>query len=221
MPIAPTVGTTSFGLTVDQLILDAFAMIGRPADSVTQEDARRAMRQIQMMLLHWSNRGVYVWGVDSTSIVTATGEERYLMPERATRIYEAVRRDATSQDRTLSAIDRNTYNSLPDKTRTGDPTLYWHQELQAETGIYLWPVPDEVTTIVVWFARQLTDVTRLTQVIDVPTKFTPAAVSGLAARLAMFQPGFDATGIKMQAVEEFDAAWLADRERVDVQFHLA
>lgn len=221
MPTAPTVDTTAFGPTVDQLMLDAFAMLGRPTESVTQEDARRALRQMQMMLLDWSNRGVYVWGVDSTSIVTAAGEERYVLPERATRVYEAVLRSATNQDTTLTAIDRNTYNLMPDKTRAGDPTLYYHQELQAQTALYLWPVPDAVMTVVVWFSRQLGDVLRMTQALDIPTKFIPAAVSNLAARLSMFQPGFDASLVRAQALDEFSAAWAAERQRVDVRFHLA
>jgi hypothetical protein len=220
MPIAPTVDTTAFGPTVDQLMLDAYAMLGRPTESVTQEDARRALRHMQMMLLHWSNRGVYVWGVDSTSFVTAAGEERYALPERATRVFEVVKRDATNRDETLSAIDRSAYNALPDKTRAGEPTLYYHQELQAQTALYLWPVPTEVLTVVVWFSRQLGDVLRMTQVLDIPTKFIPAAVSGLASRLAMFQPGFDATAINAQALDEFTAAWAAQRQRVDVRFHL-
>lgn len=220
MPAAPSVGTTSFAPQVDDLLTDAYLMIGVRDRSGL--DARLGMRQLQLMLLNWSNQGVYSWGTDSTSVALIIGTATYAMPERAQRVLDVLVRSSASVDRMLSPISRNDYWSLTNKTTTGAPTCYWHDSQQASTGLTLWPVPNAADTLVVSFHRQLTDTTTMTQVIDVPTRFLPAAVSGLAARLARIRPETTVDPVRLEAIAEAEwrAAWEADRERVDVRFTL-
>jgi len=103
-------------------------------------------------------------------------------------------------------------------THSVGATVYW-QQLPAIT---VWPTPDNAQPyqFVYWRLRRTQDIGSGANVADVPFRFVPCMVAGLAYLIAMKVPGGDARlGILKQ---QYDEAWqLAadeDREKAAVRF---
>jgi hypothetical protein len=103
-------------------------------------------------------------------------------------------------------------------THSVGATVYW-QQLPAIT---VWPTPDNAQPyqFVYWRLRRTQDIGSGANVADVPFRFVPCMVAGLAYHIALKVPGGDARlGILKQ---QYDEAWqLAadeDREKAAVRF---
>jgi hypothetical protein len=103
-------------------------------------------------------------------------------------------------------------------THSVGATVYW-QQLPAIT---VWPTPDNAQPyqFVYWRLRRTQDIGGGANVADVPFRFVPCMVAGLAYHIALKVPGGDARlGILKQ---QYDEAWqLAadeDREKAAVRF---
>jgi hypothetical protein len=83
-----------------------------------------------------------------------------------------------------------------------------------------WPVPDVSYDLVVERRRRLQDVTAYTETLDLPMRFLPAVIAGLAWVLAEKRPSsvdIQRRGELMARYEtELDRALLEDRERVSL-----
>jgi hypothetical protein len=102
-----------------------------------------------------------------------------------------------------------------------------HLAAAAVTGaklpsIILWPVPDAAQTyqLVYWRMRRIQDAGNGTNTIDVPFRFVPALVAGLAYYMAMKVPGGleRIQLLKQQYEESWTLAAGEDRERAAVMF---
>ena len=83
-------------------------------------------------------------------------------------------------------LNRNDYANLPDKTSTGRPTQFWFDRQRTQPEIELWPSPGAEFTfnqITGFIQRQLQDVGRMTDELEVPDRWYLAIVCNLAAQL--------------------------------------
>ncbi len=88
----------------------------------------------------------------------------------------------------MARINRDDYQSLPDKTFQGRPVQYWLDIQRNNPVIRLWPAVQLQYTfyqLVLTRKRYLMDVGTLTETLDFPQRWFEAVVSELAARLAM------------------------------------
>jgi hypothetical protein len=127
----------------------------------------------------------------------------------------------TQADITISRISSSTYASIPTKTSTGRPIQVWIKRLESPE-ITVWPVPDtsQPYTFVYWRLRRMQDAGSATNTMDVPFRFLPALVCGLAYYLSMKIP--DAM-VRMEVLKaQYDEAWNTaseeDREKAPVRF---
>jgi hypothetical protein len=145
---------------------------------------------------------------------------------------------STQVDLTITRISISTYSSIPNKLQQARPIQVlvnrnsgatypvgssYSPSATALPSITVWPTPDQtgVYQFVYWYLRRIQDAGsggEATQ--DIPFRFIPCLVSGLAYYLAMKLPGgMERLQIlKAQYDEDWDRASSEDREKAAVRF---
>jgi len=88
----------------------------------------------------------------------------------------------------MARINKDDYQSLPDKAFQGRPVQYWLDIQRDQPVIRVWPAVQLQYTfyqLVLTRKRYLMDVGTLTETLDFPQRWFEAVVSELAARLAL------------------------------------
>jgi hypothetical protein len=218
-------GTTSFNLDLTELVEEAFERVG--SEMRTGYDLRTARRSLNLLFADWANRGVNMWTFEQGSITMVPGTATYNLPADTVDLLEHVIRtgagnSATQADLTITRISVSTYATIPNKLAQARPIQVWIERLQEAPRITVWPVPDasQTYTFVYWRMRRIDDAGGGVNTMDVPFRFIPCMVAGLAYYLAMKIPG----GVERLGIlkEQYDTAWqLAsdeDREKASVRF---
>jgi len=126
-----------------------------------------------------------------------------------------LRRDGT--DYTLGEISRSDYVGLPDKTTQGRPSQFWFNR-QISPVINLWAVPENSTDqIIYYYVRRLEDADTLINTTDLPFRFYPCMVAGLAYYMAMKRAPERLQVLKTIYEEEFTRAAEEDEQRVSLK----
>jgi len=205
-----TSGSSDFKLDVAELIEEAYELIG--LEMRTGYDARKARRSLNVMFQDWTNRGVNLWKVTQVNQTMTSGTANYAMNAYDLDVLEAVVR-RNGIDYTLDRITREDYINLPNKTQTGRPTQIY-VERTATPSFYVWPAPDNSTDVVITQrVQRIEDADSLTNDLDVPSRFIPCMVSGLAYYLALKMAPERATMAKQIYEEDFARAANEDTER--------
>jgi hypothetical protein len=123
---------------------------------------------------------------------------------------------------TITRISVSTYATIPNKLQQARPIQVWIQRLQDIPTITVWPVPDnsQTYTFVYWRLRRIDDAGTGINTMDVPFRFLPCMVAGLAYYLALKVPnGAERLPVlKQQYDEAWDLASTEDREKASVRF---
>jgi len=220
-----TSGTAAFNLDLTELVEEAFERVG--SEMRTGYDLRTARRSLNLLFADWANRGVNMWTFEQGSITMVPGTATYNLPADTVDLLEHVIRtgagnSATQADLTITRISVSTYATIPNKLAQARPIQVWIERLQEAPRITVWPVPDasQTYTFVYWRMRRIDDAGGGVNTMDVPFRFIPCMVAGLAYYLAMKIPG----GVERLGVlkQQYDEAWqLAsdeDREKASVRF---
>ena len=181
-----TSGTRSFNLNAATAIEEAYELAG--LEYRTGYDGVTARRSMNIMFADWSNRGVQLWEVESVSLTLTEGQTSYTLNEYDIDILDAViRRTVNSQqtDFQIDRIDRNEYLNIPNKTTKARCTQYYVERTTTPT-LYVWPAPENSTDVFVSYRwKRIQDITASVNDTDIPSRFMPCLVSGLAFYLAM------------------------------------
>ena len=199
-----TSGTVIFdkNFSIDEIIEDAYERIGLQGSSGNQ--MRTARRSLNIMFQEWANRGLHYWEVANNNITLVADQAEYTMfrstgdgTSDATAVYgvddvlEASYR-ASNIDTPLTKINRSTYQALSNKSSTGQPTQYFVQRFidKVTITLYLTPGSSEAGNFLnYYYVKRIQDVGDYTNATDVPYRFVPCMVSGLAFYLAQkFNP---------------------------------
>lgn len=142
------------------------------------------------MMLDWQNRGLNLWTIDSGTIPLVSGTATYDLPADTVDVIETVFRPDSGSDRVLRRLSISDYSAVPSKTQTGVPTAVYVARVATPT-VTFWQVPTGSTpgTFVYWRLRRIEDAGATGSLnLDVPTRFLPAFVAGLAYYLAQKVP---------------------------------
>jgi hypothetical protein len=216
-----TSGTASFAPDLTEIIEEAFERCGSEARS--GYDLRTARRSMNLLFADWANRGLNMWTFEQGTIPLVAGTATYELPEDTVDLIEHVLRTGsgnTQTDITMSRISVSTYATLTNKLVQGRPIQVFIERLNTPQ-LTVWPVPDQSDyyTLVYWRLRRIEDAGGGVNTMDMPFRFLPAMIAGLAYYLAMKIPG----AIERLPVlkEQYDAAWRAaseeDRDRASVR----
>lgn len=215
-----TSGTSAWNLDIADLIEEAYERAGLEAR--TGYDFRTARRSLNIISAEWSNRGLNLWTVQENSLVLTPNVKTYTLANDTIDIIETIIRTTTSGsplDYTVSRIGVGDYATLPNKNTTGRP-LQIYVDRQIQPTITLWPVPDLPYTIIYWTMRRIQDATTATDVMDMPVRFVPALIAGLAFHIAMKRPEVAqrVPMLKQEYMEQFQLAADEDRGREPARF---
>lgn len=220
-----TSGTQAFNLDLSEIVEEAFERCG--AELRTGYDLRTARRSLNLLFADWANRGVNLWTVDQGSITLVPGTATYDLPIYTVDLLEQVIRTgagnaSTQADLNITRISVSTYATIPNKLTQARPIQVYIDRLSPTPTITVWPTPDNVQTytFVYWRLRRIEDAGNGVNTMDVPFRFLPCMIAGLAAYLSLKVPGGLERNQMLQA--QYDAAWeLAageDREKAAVRF---
>jgi len=177
-----TSGSRDFKLDVSDVIEEAYELIG--LELRTGYDAQRARRSLNVMFQDWSNRGVNLWTVNQVTLTLTDGTASYTLNAYDIDVLEAVIR-RSSTDYSIGRISREDYLNIPNKSTEGRPTQLFF-ERASTPKVHLWPTPENSTDqLITYRVQRIEDADTLTNDVDVPSRFIPAMVSGLAFYLAV------------------------------------
>ena len=221
-----TSNTATFNLDLGEIVEEAFERCG--AELRTGYDLRTARRSMNLLFADWANRGINLWTIGSGTINLTQGTNTYNLPEDTVDLIEHVIRTgagnvSTQVDLTITRISISTYSSIPNKLQQARPIQVWVNRQQPIPQITVWPTPDQtgVYQFVYWYLRRIQDAGEGgTHTQDIPFRFLPCLVSGLAYYLALKIPGGmeRLQVLKAQYDEDWDRASSEDREKAAVRF---
>lgn len=174
--------TASFALDVEGAVDAAYARIG--GEKVTGAAARSSLRAIQLLLTSWHNRGIALWTVEAATLALVAGTAAYTLPADTIDVLEVTLR-AHGTDLPIERIGRTPYTQIPDKDAPGRPVQIWVDRQRDAPVVTMYPVPDTAgLELRYWRVRRYRDVVGMASGLDLPARFYPALVSGLAWYLA-------------------------------------
>jgi hypothetical protein len=125
----------------------------------------------------------------STAATHTTGDAVLQFPIGMTDIQEANHRvKSTSVDTPMTRISRSQYQGFSNKTSTGLPTQYWVQRFIDKVTMTLYLTPgaaQDGNYINFYYTKRIDDVGAYTNATDVPYRFVPCMIMGLAYYLAI------------------------------------
>ena len=220
-----TSGTTIFNLDLSELVEEAFERCG--AELRTGYDLRTARRSLNLLFADWANRGINLWTIGTGTITLVQGTATYDLPADTVDLLEHVIRTgagsvSTQADLTITRISVSTYSSIPNKLTQARPIQIYINRQTPIPNITVWPTPDgsQSYQLVYWYLRRVQDAGDGSNTMDVPFRFIPCMVAGLAYYLAMKLPdGMN----RLQVLEaQYEKAWdlasTEDREKAAIRF---
>jgi hypothetical protein len=181
-----TSGTKTFALDTGEVIEEAYELAGLEAR--TGYDAATARRSLNIMFADWSNRGINIWTIAQVSLTLTESTASYTLNAYDIDILEAVIRrtvNGTQTDYQVNRIGRMEYLNIPNKTTEARPTEFF-VDRQTTPVLKLWPTPENSTDIFVSYRIQrIDDASASAQDQEVPSRFIPPMVSGLAYYIAL------------------------------------
>ena len=203
-----TSGTATFDKTfaIDEIIEDAFERIG--LNSVAGYQLKSARRSLNILFQEWGNRGIHYWEIDELDLDLIEGQAEYdffrssddgtSATSNPNGIYgisdvleaqlRSNRTQTTQSDSPMTKVDRSTYAGFSNKLSKGTPNQYWVQRLIDHVSVSIYPTPDATSAskdMHLYFIKRIQDVGAYTNATDLPFRFVPCMVSGLAYYLSM------------------------------------
>ena len=225
-----TTGTAQFNLDLNEIVEEAFERCGR--ELRTGYDLKTARRSLNMLTIEFANKGINLWTVEQGEIPLVQGQAVYDLPVDTIDLLDHVVRTGTGQNQTdinINRISVSTYSTIPNKNAQGRPIQVWiNRQSGAEypdgvtttvknPQINVWPTPDGSTsyTFVYWRLRRIQDMGSGITTADIPFRFLPALVAGLAFHLSIKIPEAAARSadLKVMYDEAFRDAVDEDREK--------
>jgi hypothetical protein len=221
-----TSGTTVFNPDLNEILEESFERCG--AEARTGYDLRTARRSLNILLASWANLGINLWTVDSGTINLVQGTNTYNLPDDTVDLLEHVIRTgagnvSTQVDLTITRISVSTYSSIPNKLQQARPIQVWVNRQAPTPQVVIWPTPDgsQQYQFVYWRLRRLQDAgAGGTYTQDIPFRFIPPLISGLAYYLSMKIPGAmeRMQVLKAQYDQDLELAMGEDRDKSAVRF---
>lgn len=217
-----TSNTTAFNLDLTELVEEAFERAGSELRS--GYDLKTARRSLNLLTIEWANKGINLWTIEQGSIPLVAGTGTYSLPTDTIDLLDQVVRTGsgtTQVDINMARISSSTYATIPSKNTTGRPVQLWVNRQAQTPTINIWPLPDSATTytFVYWRLRRIQDAGTGVNTQDIPFRFLPALIAGLAFHLSIKLPGVDpnrSMALKAMYDEAFQLASEEDRDKASL-----
>ena len=202
-----TSGTATFDKTfaIDEIVEESFERIG--LQNVAGYQLKSARRSLNILFQEWGNRGIHYWEIDELDLdliegqaeydffrssddgtsATSTPNGVYGMSDVLEAQLRSNRTQTTQADSPMTKVDRSTYAAFSNKLSKGTPNQYWVERFIDKVRIHVYPTADSTNAskdMHFYYIKRIQDVGDYTNATDVPFRFVPCMVSGLAYYLA-------------------------------------
>ena len=207
-----TSGTATFDKTfaIDEIVEESFERIG--LQNVAGYQLKSARRSLNILFQEWGNRGIHYWEIDELDLDLIEGQAEYdffrssddgtsatSTPANVFGMSDVLeaqlrsnRTQTTQSDSPMTKVDRSTYAAFSNKLSKGTPNQYWVERFIDKVRIHVYPTPDSTNAskdMHFYYIKRIQDIGDYTNAADVPFRFVPCMVSGLAYYLAQkYQP---------------------------------
>ena len=228
-----TSGTTTFDKTfaIDEIVEESFERIG--LQNVAGYQLKSARRSLNILFQEWGNRGLHYWEIDELDLDLIEGQAEYdffrssddgtsatSTPANVFGMSDVLeaqlrsnRTQTTQSDSPMTKVDRSTYAAFSNKLSKGTPNQYWVERFIDKVRIHIYPTPDSTNAskdMHFYYIKRIQDIGDYTNAADVPFRFVPCMVSGLAYYLAQkYQPQL-IQAMKLAYEDEFARALAED-----------
>ena len=210
-----TSGTTSFNITIDETIEEAYERCGVRTNS--GHDIKSARRSLNLLFSEWGNRGINLWKVKSQTETLVNGQATYTTPSDCSDVLEMVVTTTGGTQQSLTKISRSEYIAIPNKTDSGTPSQYYvNRQIEPTITLYLAPDTSAVTNIFYYYIARIEDAGAYTNTGDMPYRFYPCMVSGLAFYLSQKVAPDRIQAMKLLYEDELKRALEEDGQRTSV-----
>jgi hypothetical protein len=174
---------------------------------------KSARRSLNILFQEWGNRGIHYWEIAETNIDMIEGQAEYKffresadgtsatttptngiygMSDVLEAHLRSNRTQTTQSDSPMTKVDRSTYGGFSNKLSKGTPNQYFVQRFIDHVSIQVYPTPDSTNAskdMHIYYIKRIQDIGDYTNATDVPFRFVPCMVSGLAYYLSQkYQP---------------------------------
>jgi len=228
-----TSGTRKFDKTfyIEEVIEEAYQRVG--VDQLNGFQIKSARRSLNIMFQEWGNRGLHYWELKETNIDLIENQSEYIFYRHSgdgtsavttpsgiygvddilEATYRTDRTQSTQQDVAMTKIDRSTYSALSNKLSTGTPTQYYVQRFIDRVTVTVYPVPSSTAAskdMHIYYVKRIDDAGDFTNASDVPYRFVPCMVSGLAYYLSQKEKPELVQQMKILYDDELNRALIED-----------
>lgn len=185
---------------------------------------RSARRSINLLFADWANRGLNLWTYEERTQLLTYGVGEYILDADSSLVDvldQVVQLPpgsggpgAIRLNMTRVSVSTQATRTNPDIT--GRPTEVFYQRTTDGITAHLWPLPGESGpyTLVYWALRRIDDAGAYTNTADIPFRFLPAFISGLAFYLSQkIDPNNQALIARLEG--DYEKTWqrAADEDR--------
>ena len=154
-----TSGTTSFNLDIDDVIEESYERCG--IRNTKGYDLKSSRRSLNLLFSEWGNRGVHLWKVELKNQLMTAGTITYATPSDCSDVLEAYVSTSetvtsSTNDISLTKIDRSAYAGLPNKGQTGQPSQYYvDRQITPTISLYLAPDANTYTYLKYYYIQRM------------------------------------------------------------------
>jgi hypothetical protein len=222
-----TSGTTTFDLDMVEAIEEAFERAG--VESRSGYDMRTARRSINLMFADWANRGVNLWTIEERTqaltynigtydLTAISGNDIVDVIEQVVQLPPQSGSGVNVQRLNMTRVSISTQATRTNPNIQGRPTEVWYDRRAGGVTAHIWPLPDATGsyTLIFTVLKRMDDAGAYTNTADMPFRFLPSFISGLAWMIAVKKRQDDKqliADLKADYAETWQRAADEDREK--------
>jgi len=207
-------GSTNFEPNVTEFIEEAYERCG--LELRTGYDLKTAIRSVNLMLAEWANRGLNQWTIEQGTETVVEGQNDYPLNANIIDVLDVVVRRTVNNvptDISISRVSRSEFINIPNKTTKARPSQFFFDKLSTPV-LKVWPAPENSTDVLVFNKIvRMDDADKATNTMDMPFRFYPCFVAGLAYYLSLKKNPQLTPQLKAIYEEEFRRAADQDEDR--------
>ena len=212
-----TSGSRDFQPNVGEWIEEAYERCG--LELRTAYDARTARRSLNILFADWANRGLNQWTISNVNQTLTEGTDSYSLNDYVIDVLDVVLRrtvNSVATDYQMNQVGRAEYWNIPTKSTKARPTQ-WFLDKQVTPKIYIWPAPENSTDVIKMNQLlRIEDADGSVNDLQMPFRFYPALVAGLAFYLSQKRAPERMESLKSLYEDEFARALAQDESRASL-----
>lgn len=146
---------------------------------VLAEELSSAKRGLDYLITDLQNKNILLHKIETTVVpVSVSVSGLSLGPSVSDVLVASIRTSSTNILMERDGYER--WAEIPTKNQPGRPTRFWCDRRREGSTISLWPIPDQTYDVVLTIQKNAEDTLRAFDNIDLPRRFMPAVVYGIA-----------------------------------------